>query len=127
MAQVIVVDSDSRRGKYLSKVLERNGYQSRFVKSKGDATREIYRKWGWAEIVFLAGGAIGNYIGRPEIFKVVYPNPHSPMISAGVTRFFLHLINELAHKQYTSLLFNLSKTPDISLKDHFNPVSSPVR
>jgi len=108
MAQVKVIDSDPRRGKYLSKVLERNGYQSRFVKSKSDATREIYRTRGWSEIVFLAGSATGNHIGTPESFRVVYPNPDSPMISARDTRFFLQLINELAHKQYTSLLFNLS-------------------
>ena len=108
MAQVILVDSDSHRGRFLNKVLLRKGYNSRFLKSKGEVSREIDGEWGWADIVFLAGIAIDDSGDRSNIFRVVYPSPCSPMISTRDTKFFLQLTNQLVRKHYTWLPFDVS-------------------
>ena len=93
MAEVIIVDSDSKRGKYIRDIIKTKGYKTRHVKSTSAASRKMSQRW--ADVVFLAGSEADDTMHRPDVFRVVYPGSYSYQISTEDSRFFLNLITTL--------------------------------
>jgi len=93
MTEVIIVDSDSKRGKYIRDVIRTKGYKTRLVKSASAASRKMSRRW--AEVVFVTESAADDGRHRPDVFRVVYPGSNSYQTSTGDTKFFLDLITTL--------------------------------
>ncbi len=93
MAEVVIVDSDSKRGKYIRDVIRTKGHKTRLVKSTSAASRKMGQRW--ADVVFLAGSEADDSRHSPDTFRVVYPGSYSYQISTEDSKFFLDLITTL--------------------------------
>lgn len=93
MAEVIIVDSDSKRGKYIRDIIKTKGYKTRLVESTSAASRKMSQRW--ADVVFLAGSEADDTRHRTDVFRVVYPVSYSYQISTEDSKFFLDLITTL--------------------------------
>ena len=93
MAEVIIVDSDSKRGKYIRDIIITKGYKTRLVNSTSAASRKMSQRW--ADVVFLASSEADDSMHSPDVFRVVYPGSYSYEISTEDSKFFLNLITTL--------------------------------
>ncbi len=93
MTEVIIVDSDSKRGKYIRDIIKTKGYKTRLVGSTSAASRKMSQRW--ADVVFLAGSEADDTRHRTDVFRVVYPGSYSYQISTEDSKFFLNLITTL--------------------------------
>ena len=93
MAEVVIVDSDSKRGKYIRDIIKTKGYKTRLVKSTSAASRKMGQRW--ADVVFLAGSEADDSRHSPDTFRVVYPGSYSYQISTEDSKFFLNLITTM--------------------------------
>ena len=93
MAEVIIVDSDSKRGKYIRDIIKAKGYKTRLVQSTSAASRKMGQRC--ADVVFLAGSETDDSRHRPDTFRVVYPGSYSYQISTEDSKFFLNLITTM--------------------------------
>jgi len=60
MAEVVIVDSDSKRGKYIRDVIKTRGYKTRLVKTASAASRKMSHRW--ADVVFMTESAADDSV-----------------------------------------------------------------
>jgi len=100
MAEVLIVDSASKRGKYIRDVIKTRGYETRLVKTASAASRKMSHRW--ADVVFMTESAADDGRHGPDVFRVVYPGSNSSRISTKDSKFFLDLITTLQNLVATS-------------------------
>ena len=93
MTEVLIVDSASKRGKYIRDVIKTRGYKTRLVKTASAASRKMSHRL--ADVVFMTESAADDGRHGPDVFRVVYPGSNSSQISTEDSKFFLNLITTL--------------------------------